>query len=88
MAGKKDQSVIIIHTELTTEQAARILSDSISSKNKHAPLCRSTAITGPRTDIGTMLSDGRQKLQLGTSTRRGNNNDKAKQLPSSRATGG
>ena len=38
MAGKKDRAVVVVISELTQNQAAKISKDNMKTKEKYAPL--------------------------------------------------
>lgn len=57
MAGKKDKAVVAVISGLTDNQAARISTDIIKSKQKHAPHSRGTAATGFISSVGSLLQN-------------------------------
>ncbi len=61
MAGKKDNAIVAVVTELTTEQAAQIMKDIIKAKNKYAPKGRGTIATGKREEVGALIQRGSQR---------------------------
>lgn len=60
MAGKKDNAVVMVLTNVTNAQAAQVAKEAIRIKNKFAPLGRGTIATGKRQDIGMLIQKGRQ----------------------------
>ena len=48
MAGKKDNAVVMVLTDITNAQAAQVAKEVIRIKNKHAPLGRGTIATGKK----------------------------------------
>ena len=60
MAGKKDNAVVMVLTDITTAQAAQVAKEVIRIKNKFAPLGRGTIATGKRQDVGGLLQKGTQ----------------------------
>lgn len=60
MAGKKDNAVVMVLTDVTTAQAAQVAKEVIRIKNKFAPLGRGTIATGKRQDVGGLLQKGIQ----------------------------
>ena len=62
MAGKKDQSVVSVISDLTKTQAANILADITKSKSKHAPFGRGTIAQGSIFDVGKLLGSGLKKI--------------------------
>lgn len=64
MAGKKDNAVVMVLTEVTNTQAAQVAKEVIRIKNKVAPLGRGTIATGKKQDVGKLIQKGHQdKLQ-------------------------
>lgn len=60
MAGKKDNAVVMVLTDVTMTQAAQVAKEVIQIKNKFAPLGRGTIATGKRQDVGELLQKGKQ----------------------------
>ncbi len=60
MAGKKDNAVVMVLTDITNAQAAQVAKEVIRIKNKHAPLGRGTIATGKKQDVGTLIQKGKQ----------------------------
>ena len=58
MAGKKDNAVVMVLTNVTTAQAAQVAKEVIQIKNKFAPLGRGTIATGKKQDVGRLLQNG------------------------------
>ncbi len=66
MAGKKDQAVVAVITDLTYNQAAQISKDIMKAKAKYAPLGRGTIATGQHSSVGALIQRGIKK-QIGGS---------------------
>jgi hypothetical protein len=60
--GKKEYAVVTVISNLTNNQASKILADITKSKGKHAPLSRGTTAVGIMSDIGTLLCNGIKEL--------------------------
>ena len=61
MAGTKDNAVVAVITDLTSEQAAQITKDIMKTKRKHAPNGRGTVACGKKSDVGGLLQGGKRK---------------------------
>ena len=61
MAGKKDNAVVAVISDLTEEQAAQVSKDIMKAKKKYAPYGRGTIATGKKFDIGHLLQIGHKK---------------------------
>ncbi len=88
MAGKKDQALVVVLTDMTPTQAGKILDKVVRAKAGEAPLARGTAVVGPKNAVGKMLADGREKLQLGAQKEKEAQNGRTRQLTYLRAKGG
>ena len=64
MAGKKDNAMVIVLTELTDNQAAHMLKETVKAKKKYAPNARGTMACGKRTDVGGLLQSGIKKVRM------------------------
>ena len=62
MAGKKDNGVVAVITDLTDEQAAKITKDIMKSKKKYAPYGRGSVRVGKKDKIAALLQGKRDKL--------------------------
>jgi len=62
MAGKKDKSVVCVTTDLTSRQAAQLVSEFAKAKNNIAPLSRSTAAVTNKEGIGGLLQKGIKQI--------------------------
>lgn len=58
MAGKKDNAVVAVITDLTDEQAAQVTKEIIKAKKKYAPNGRGTIASGKKGDVGGLLQKG------------------------------
>ena len=64
MAGTKDNAVVAVIGDLTSEQAAQIVKEIMKTKRKYAPNGRGTIACGKKSDVGGLLQAGNRK-QLG-----------------------
>ena len=62
MAGKKDQSVVFVGTNMTRRQASEMVSAIASAKNRIAPVSRGTAAITTREGIGRLLQQGAKMI--------------------------
>ena len=62
MAGKKDQVIISVISNLTNIQASNILADITKAKSKHAPFGRGTIAQSSIFDVGKILSSGIKQI--------------------------
>lgn len=60
MAGKKDNAVVMVLTNVTNAQAAQVVKEIFKIKNKYAPLGRGTIAAGKKQDVGTLIQKGRK----------------------------
>ena len=58
MAGKKDNAVVAVISELTEEQASQVTKAIIKAKKKYAPGGRGTIASGKKGDVGGLLQKG------------------------------
>lgn len=65
MAGKRDNAVIAVISDLTKAQSARLLKEIIQAKSNIAPQGRGTVATGKKEDVGALLQSGRRKSLKG-----------------------
>jgi hypothetical protein len=61
MAGKKDNAVVIVITDLTKAQAAQISRSTIQAKAKYAEGGRGSIVMCKTSEVGTKLQSGRRK---------------------------
>lgn len=61
MAGKKDNAIIAVISDLTNEQAAHMTKEIMKAKKKHAPNGRGTIACGKKSDVGGLLQTSKQK---------------------------
>lgn len=55
MAGRKDNAVVAVISDLTDEQAAQMTKEIIKAKKKYAPNGRGTIAGGKKNDVGRLL---------------------------------
>lgn len=60
MAGKKDNAVVMVITNITNAQAAQVVKEATRIKGKFAPLGRGTIAIGKKQDVGALLQKGQQ----------------------------
>jgi len=58
----KEYAVVSVISNLTNNQASKILADIAKSKGKHAPISRGTSAIGSIFDIGKLLCGGMKML--------------------------
>ena len=63
MAGKKDNGIVAVISDLTEEQAAKITKDIMKSKKKYAPYGRGSVGVGKKDKITALLQGKRGQLQ-------------------------
>ena len=63
MAGKKDNKMVLVLTDMTDNQAAQMLKEVVKAKKKYAPNARGTAACGKRSDVGNLLQSGIRKVK-------------------------
>ncbi len=61
MAGKKDNAVVAVISDLTDEQASQMTKEIMKAKKKYAPNGRGTIASGKKQDVGGMLQAGKRK---------------------------
>ena len=61
MAGKKDNAVVAVISDLTDEQAAQMAKEILKAKKKHAPKGRGTIACGKKGDVGGLLQEEKRK---------------------------
>ena len=57
MAGKKDNVVVSVISDLTPRQAAEISKHIMTAKQKYAPKGRGTIATGKKQDVGHLIQN-------------------------------
>lgn len=62
MSGKKKNALVAVISDLTDSQAAQLLKDIVSAKQKHAPLSRGTVATGLKENVGSLIQKGTKKI--------------------------
>lgn len=60
MAGKKDNAVVIVLTNVTNTQAAQVMKEMFRIKNKFAPLGRGTIAISKKQDVEALIQEGWQ----------------------------
>ena len=63
MAGKKDNAMVMILTDMTDNQAAQMLKETVKAKKKYAPNARGTIGCGKHSDVGG-LQNGFKKVKM------------------------
>ncbi len=58
MAGKKDQVVVAVISDLTRSQAAEVQKQIVVAKGRYAPEGRGTIATGTRDNVGALIRGG------------------------------
>ena len=61
MAGTKDNAVVAVIGDLTSEQAAQMTKEIMKAKRKYAPKGRGTIASGKKSDVGSLLQTGKRK---------------------------
>ncbi len=61
MAGTKDNAVVAVIGDLTSEQAAQMTKEIMKAKRKYAPNGRGTIANGKKGDVGRLLQTGNSK---------------------------
>ena len=62
MAGKHDQSVVAVISNLTSNQAARLSADIMKSKARITPNARGLITKGPSSMVGSLLQKGQKRI--------------------------
>lgn len=65
MAGKKDNAVVMVLTNVTSTQAAQVAKEVFRTKSKIAPLGRGTIAVGKKQDVGVLIQEGRRDMISG-----------------------
>lgn len=65
MAGKKDRAVVMVITDVTNAQAARIVQETIKIKNKIAPSGRGTIAARKKEDVGRLIQKASRRAITG-----------------------
>lgn len=65
MAGKKDNAVVAVISDLTNAQAAQVTKEIMQAKRRIAPNSRGTAAWGNKSEVGGLLQDGSRKQLTG-----------------------
>lgn len=61
MAGKKENAVVAVISDLTSEQAAQMTKEIMKAKRKCAPNGRGTIACGKKSDVGGLLQTGKRR---------------------------
>lgn len=61
MAGVKDNAVVAVITDMTSEQAAQITKEIMKAKRKYAPKGIGTIASSRKADVGKLLQTGARK---------------------------
>ena len=62
MAGKKDNAVVAVISDLTQTQAVQMSKEIMKAKAKYAPHGRGTIATGVKSSVGSMIQSGKKKI--------------------------
>lgn len=62
MAGKKDNALVAVISDLTSTQAAQMSKEIMKAKSKYAPYGRGTVATGINSDVGSLIQSGRKRI--------------------------
>lgn len=62
MAGKKDNAVVAVISDLTQTQAAQMSKEIMKAKAKYAPHGRGTIASGLKTNVGSLIQSGRKRI--------------------------
>lgn len=62
MAGKKDNALVAVISDLTSTQAAQMSKEIMKAKFKYAPYGRGTIATGIKSDVGSLIQSGRKRI--------------------------
>ena len=66
MAGKKDNAIVVVISDLTSEQDAQMTKEIMKAKRKYAPNARGTIASGKKSDVAGLLQTGyNRKLAIG-----------------------
>ena len=63
MAGKKDNAVVAVISDLTKNQAAQISKEIMKAKANYAPHGRGTIATGCKSSVGSLIQSGRRGME-------------------------
>lgn len=55
MAGKKDNALVAVVSDLTDAQAAQLAKEIMKAKKRYAPSGRGTIATGKKQDVGLLI---------------------------------
>lgn len=61
MAGRKDNALVAVIGDLTSEQAAQMAKEIMKAKRKYAPNGTGTIACGKKQDVGGLLQTGNRK---------------------------
>ena len=61
MAGKKDNAVVAVISDLTQTQAGQMSKEIMKAKAKYAPHGRGTIATGVKSSVGSLIQNGRKR---------------------------
>lgn len=62
MAGKKDNAVVAVISDLTQTQAAQMSKEIMKAKAKYAPHGRGTIASGLKSNVGSLIQSGRKRI--------------------------
>ena len=62
MAGKKDNALVAVISDLTQSQAAQMSNEIMRAKAKYASHGRGTIATGLKSSVGSLIQSGRKRI--------------------------
>ena len=62
MAGKKDNALVAVISDLTQTQAAQISKEIMKAKAKYAPYGRGTIAIGVKSSVCSLIQSGRKRI--------------------------
>ena len=62
MAGKKDNAVVAVISDLMQTQATQMSQDIMKAKAKYALHGRGTIATGVKSSVGSLIQSGRRRI--------------------------
>lgn len=62
MAGKRDNALVAVISDLTQIQAAQMSKEIMRAKAKYAPHGRGTIATGLKSSVGNLIQNGSKRI--------------------------
>ena len=62
MAGKRDNALVAVISDLTQIQAAQMSKEIMRAKAKYAPNGRGTIATGLKSSVGNLIQSGSKRI--------------------------